>query len=300
MENIKPTLTIGIPALNEYKNLKRLLWDIKKQNLSSVQNYHVAIMSDGSSDKTNKLSKNKFGVKTKVYISKKRHGKPYQLNKLFRLSSTDLLIVLDADISLSHSQVLAGLITSSKKNKKALISGIALPETPKNQVQKIAYVGVSLWDRVRFSGKHSKLYLCEGSIRCFPKSLYKKLVFPNTSADEAYSYLAARKLKYDFISSKHAIVTYHLPETIRDYYLQQRRYLNSKNIQENNFAGQDIDKEYDIHYKEKLVALYHSLLNDPIHTLLYAMFVFVIKITVHLSPAKFSSRWLILSSTKRI
>lgn len=300
MDNIKPTLTIGIPSLNEYKNLKRLLLEIKKQNLNSARRVDVVIMSDGSNDETKTLKKDNCGLHVKVVTSKNRHGKPYQLNKLFKITHTDLLIVLDADITLTNRLVLASLISASKKNKNALVSGVALPEKPKNQVQKIAYAGVSLWDRIRFSGKHSTLYLCEGSVRCFPKKLYKKIKFPNTSADEAFSYLAAKGLNYGFLSSTKSIVRYHLPENIRDYYLQLRRYLNSENIQTVNFSGQDISKEYDIHYREKLIALFENFKQDPLYTFLYSIFVFFVKITVHLKPARHSSRWLILNSTKRI
>lgn len=300
MHQKKPTLTIGIPALNEYKNLNRLLLEIKRQNLNNVHGFDVAIMSDGSTDKTKTLERNNFGFSTKIYSSVKRHGKPYQINKLFNLSNSDLVIILDADISLSNNLVLGNLISAYSKNNKALISGVSSPETPVNFIQKIAYAGVNIWDAIRFNGKHSKLYLCEGSIRCFPKDLYKKLNFPNASADEAYSYLAAKKLGFGFVSVDKAIAKYHLPETIKDYYLQQRRYLNSKSIQEDNFFDLDINKEYDIRYQEKLTSLYKNFQYDPVYTLLYVIFVFLIKITVHLYPARHTSRWLILSSTKNI
>lgn len=300
MDNIKPTLTIGIPALNEYKNLNRLLLEIKKQNLKGVRKVDIAIMSDGSTDETKTLEKNNYGLSVKIYTTRKRYGKPYQVNKLFTICNSDLIVILDADITLSNNRVLSGLISAASINKKALVSGVAIPETPKNLIQKIAYAGVCIWDRIRFSGKHSKLYLCEGSIRCFPKSLYKRLKFPSTSADEAYSYLAAKKLNYGFLSSAKSVVRYHLPENTRDYYLQLRRYLNSKNIQTLNFSEQDINKEYDIHYREKLNALFENFKQDPLYTFLYALFVFFVKITVHLKPARHSSRWLILNSTKKI
>lgn len=296
----KPTLTIGIPALNEYQNLCRLLKEIKRQELHNIKKLQIVIMSDGSTDKTRELIKKDFGLDIKIYHSSKRHGKPYQLNKMFKICSSDLIVVLDADISLGSNNVIAHLVSSSNKNKSSLVSGVALPEEPKNFVQRIANVGVSIWDRIRFSRKHSKLYLCEGSVRCFHNELYKKISFPNTSADEAYSYLATKRLGFKFISCQKAIVKYHLPETVRDYYLQLRRYLNSKNIQKNNFPDLNVNTDYDIHYSEKLKSLLKQLVQDPIHTSLYLLFVVLVKATVHISPAKFSSRWIILNSTKKV
>ena len=292
------TITIGLPSINEYQNLKNLVPVLLKQKYYKSVLKEVVVLSDGSTDNTKNLAKEIKDKRLKIIVSKNRHGKPYQINKLFARTDSDYIVLLDADIALKSQRTLLNLTKTAISNSKCLVSGLVLPKEPKNFIQKVAYAGVHLWDKLRLSGDHSEMYLCEGSIRCFPKSLYKKLVFPKTSADEAFSYIESLRLGFGFKSCRQALACYTLPKTLGDYYRQQRRYSNSQNIQQNNFKNKNVNQFYSIKTPHKLFSLIQELFANPIYTIAYLIFILFVKISLQVSPAKTSSKWQILKSTK--
>lgn len=292
------TITIAIPALNEYPSLKLLIPYLLNQKFYKATLKEIVILSDGSTDKTNQISKEIKDDRLKILSTKKRQGKAFQINKIFKLSKTDHIILLDADINLKSHRTLFNLSKDAYSHQKCLVSGVVVPQAPKNIVQKVAYSGVSLWDKIRSSGDHSEMYLCEGSIRSFPKSLYKKLIFPHTSADEAFSYIESQRLGFGFRSCSGAVAKYTLPKTWRDFYHQQRRYANSQSIQNQNFSSNLVDKYYTIKTKNKITSLLKEFLLNPAYLSLYTLFIIFIKITTTVKPAKFSSLWKVLKSTK--
>ncbi len=298
MKKSLPTVTIGIPALNEYSNLRRLLPNLLSQDFYKTTLKEIIVMSDGSTDNTKNIHKELKDKRIKIISTKKRYGKAYQINKLFKLAKTNSVIVLDADVKLKNHQSLFSLSKTAFLYPNSLVSGVVVPQKPENFIQRIAYSGVNLWDKIRFSGMHSDMYLCEGSIRSFPRNLYKKLIFPSTSADEAFSYIETQRLGFSFKSCRNAIAIYTLPKNLQDFFNQQRRYINSKSIQDNNFSAQITDKFYTIKTKDKVLSLFKGLLENPLYLFIYTVLIIFIKITSLVKPAKTTSLWQVLSSTK--
>src|SRR5882757_1314182 len=98
----KITLTIGIPAFNEEKNIENFLLSLFKQKLQKVKLDKILVYSDCSSDKTNEIVK-KLSKKYPIIMlieGKSRKGKYFRVNQMFALNKSDVLILLDADIAL--------------------------------------------------------------------------------------------------------------------------------------------------------------------------------------------------------
>ncbi len=293
-----PTVTIGIPAYNEYQNLIKLINEILSQNRQNFFLENICVLSDGSADGTDNLTKKLKLPLLKILGSKKRIGKPARINQLFKISKTDLVIILDADIHLADELVLNNLVTSSISHKNSLISGFSVPNKPKTLSQKIAFAGVQVWDSIRLNKKQSDMYRCEGSIRAFPKDLYHKIKFPSTSADEAFSYIKVKMLGGGFYFDKKAKIYYTLPKSFKDYFFQQRRYLNSQNIQENNFENVDVQSLYTVTNTDKIHSFLENLKNNPIYSLIYLVVIIFVKISIRINPENGSSLWKILTTTK--
>lgn len=293
-----PTVTIGIPAYNEYQNLKSLLIEILSQKSDKFILKEIIILSDGSTDYTKNLKKQFKTLKLKILRSSKRLGKPYRINQLFKIINTDIVIVFDADIHLSNNLVLQNLVSSSLKKKSSMVSGFALPNQPKSVTEQIAYAGVQIWDRIRLNKKQSDMYRCEGSIRAFSKTLYKKITFPSTSADEAFSYINTKSLGGNFIFNQKAVIYYNLPKSIKDYIAQQRRYSNSQNIQQENFSGIKVNSFYSVRKADKFWSTLENFKINPFYTSIYLIVIFLIKISIFINPEKHSSLWKVLSTTK--
>ena len=102
------SLSFIIPVYNEEKRLKKLIKEIfnfkkKYKNLR----YEFIIVNDGSKDNTGKFLKNLFYKKRyiKVINLEKNFGKGYALKKGVSIAKNDLIITIDADMSVKFDQI---------------------------------------------------------------------------------------------------------------------------------------------------------------------------------------------------
>src|SRR5258708_3629060 len=99
----KLTVTIGIPAFNEEKNIVNLLKSIAKQKGNLFIIKKIIILCDNCTDKTAdkafEFAKNYKNIH--IILDNERKGKVARLNQLYTLNKSDVLITFDADIVLS-------------------------------------------------------------------------------------------------------------------------------------------------------------------------------------------------------
>lgn len=293
----KLSTSILIPAYNEEINIKRLiknLLDLRRSNWSLDK---IIVISDGSTDKTVGYVKSIKNNKILLIDHTERKGKPNRLNEGFKLANSDVVITFDADIKLGNNEVINNLISGFMNKEVVLISGSAYPKEPKSSVEKAMYQGVNIWNTARYSVKNSEMYFCEGQIRAFKKSLYKKIKFPNKSADDVYPFLYLDdKNKFKFIEE--AVSYYKLPSTFKDLISQQRRYLRSVKLHTATFNKKLIRKYFVISFKDKVKATFLNLKTDFIWTCVYLVIMFFIKIDSLFFNSESSAKWEILTTTK--
>jgi glycosyltransferase involved in cell wall biosynthesis len=295
----KPSLTIGISALNEVENLKRLLPAILSQESDRYILKEIIVYSDGSTDDTYLLHREPIAKNITVILGTRRKGKPLRMNSIFERSTSDLVCIIDADVKLAHNAVLDRLVAAAENFREPMIvSGYVLPLNPQSFVEHIAYAGVAIWNIARDSVGSDSIYHCDGMIRLFTKSAYRTLRFPDHSAEDSYAYLYAKTQNWIFKSVKNALVLYRLPSSYREYLSQQRRYLTSLGIEEDHFDPTLIKKELRISIKDKFSALIHYWMKDPFYTILYCVSSILVRIHLRFFPQSSNSKWHILTTTK--
>jgi glycosyltransferase involved in cell wall biosynthesis len=295
--NKKVTVTIGIPAYNEENQIGKIIEDIYDQRQNNWVLKKIVIVDDGSYDDTVKVVKTFLDKKIMVVSHIKRNGKPFAINEIFKVSSTDIVIILDADIKLANQNTLNELIYGFKRTKIQLVSGSSFPEISNNFVTRILNTGVDIWNYARTHTKNSQMYFCEGTIRAFSKKMYNKIKFPNTSADDVYPYLWLNDPdKFAYVMGSK--VYYKQPKSVKDLFLQQSRYFKSKRIQTHNFNSAIVSKYFVIKFKEKLTATIVVFLKNPIWTLLYVLVIGFTKIFAIFFNINLDSRWAMLTSTR--
>ena len=111
MKKIK-SVTIGIPAHNEAKNISLLLNSIVMQKQLSYKLDSVIVLCDGCTDNTSDIAR-KYEKQYK-YISQlkdgKRIGKSPRLNQLFKLNQSDIVIIFDGDTVLANQMVVEKIV----------------------------------------------------------------------------------------------------------------------------------------------------------------------------------------------
>lgn len=243
----KPTLSIAIPAYNEEKSILKLLTALMNQIAKSYRLDGIFVYSDGSTDNTVKLIRDSFKSVT-VHDFKKNLGKNKRVNQIMKDNKSDILVQIDADITLGSNKVLDELVKKMVVDPKV---GIACSYhkalSPNSFVGKLAMFGFNVWDECRsLLGKRGVRYYCEGGSRAFSRSFTKEFRLPlgKHIGEDSYSFYYAVEHGYKVSVAKRSIVYLQLPESARDYIRQMKRFLNEPSMVEANFR-KDLVKQYE-------------------------------------------------------
>ncbi len=295
----KTTVTVGISALNEESHIKLVLTSLLNQNAISYSLKKIILISDGSTDGTVELAK---GINSEIiYIvdSKKRIGKPKRMNQIFKMSNSDVVIILDADLIFKENNAIEKLVKPIANNKNIqLVSGFAWPLETKTVAQKIAIAGLNIWERAKKTAVNSDMYFCGGPVRAFGKNLYKKMTFPDNSADDVYPYLYLQNTKYNFKYVSDTKLYYRLPTTIGDFIKQTRRFVKSPDIQQKNTNKEIVNKNFTIDLKIKIKSALAELFKNPIWTIAYVLTSLYIHLLEIIDKQEDKSTWEMIISTK--
>jgi len=219
------TISIGICAYNEEQNIKSVINNALLQKQEGWTLSEVLVYSDGSTDQTENKVKSIKSNHLKLIVGKNRLGKTRRLNQLFRDFSSNILIVLDADIKLKDENVVTKIVQEFKSNNAImLVGGNSTPIRPKTFFQKAVYSTFKVFyaSRINFRGGHN-VFGCTGSILGIRSAFAKKLTLPAVVNEDAYMYLKCKEKGYEFRYVDSAVIYYKLPENVKDYVRQVLR-----------------------------------------------------------------------------
>ena len=168
----KITLTIGIPAHNEEANIAHLLTDIAAQNKTDYTLTSVIVCSDGSTDKTEEIVRTFKDLPIHLIINRRRQGKAGVLNTIFTKSSSDSVVILDADVHINDPLFMQKLIMPIVKNE-AHITGARVLELPPKGIFEALLKASMTWKRSLFESvkNGNNIYTCHGRGRAFSRKL---------------------------------------------------------------------------------------------------------------------------------
>src|SRR3989344_6082641 len=184
------SVTIGIPAHNEEKNIGYLLDSILKQKKGNYVLQSTIVACDGCTDKTAKIVKkyqNKYKL-IKLIDDTRRLGKYERINKLYIMNKSDILVTIDSDVVFANRSSLQEIINCFNSQKIGLVGGHDIPYPPRNLFEKIATVADQLWYETRKdfnNGSNVQNYhACISAIR---REVSQKIhIPPELIADDGY------------------------------------------------------------------------------------------------------------------
>ncbi len=123
-----PSISIGIMAFNEEKNIANLLSSLQKQRLQSFSIKEVIVISSGSTDKTDLIiaSHSKLDKRILPIIQKKRQGKAAAVNLFISKSTSKLIVLMSADILLKEN-ALDSLLKPLKNPEIGIVGSHPIP-----------------------------------------------------------------------------------------------------------------------------------------------------------------------------
>lgn len=264
----KLTVTIGIPAHNEEKNISSLLTSIISQKGDNFKIDKIEVACDGCTDNTAKIVEkfsNKYKL-VKLINDGKRMGQAARLNNFYKNLSSDVFITFDADVILGSKYVISELIRPFENKNIGLVGGRVFPLPQKSFIGKIVATQELFWSKVIDSindgnNVHAHTGPISAGTKKFLKSVYrpKKIV-----ANDHFLYFTAIKNKYSFKSAKKAYVYIKVPATFNDYMKQHTRFMNSGMDIRKHF-GSWVNQYYQIPYTKKLRAYALTFLEHPFY-----------------------------------
>ncbi len=294
---MKPvTVSVGIPAYNEGKNIQRLLLSLLAQKENGIVLKEIIVVSDGSSDDTAKKVK---AIKDKRIVFKndgKRLGKSARMDQIFRMIKGDVLLLMDADIVI-HDQSLFSKVVRRAKLEKSGIAGVnVLPLKAEVFFEEIIETGVLIMKDIAKNWNVGRNYLSfKGAFLALNGDFARSIHIPASIVNnDPYLYFAAveKGFKPTYIAS--CEVYYRSPMTLSDHIKQSSRFQGSREELSKYFTL-DWEKEYTMPVAIVIKSILKSIGTRPFHFGLYSL---VNVISKFKRQTKLKSTWSIASSTK--
>lgn len=267
MNTIK-TVTIGISAYNEEQTIGALLDSIEIQTGDDFVVEKIIVSLDGSTDGTKKVIKDRNDELVTVIDNKTQKGKATRLNEIYRMNTSDILIILDADIYISDQRLIEKLVTGFTNKNVAIVSSNNQPIKPNTLIGKVWYANEQSWYEVRKDVNNGdNLYNNSGCAVALSKDFAKSILMPTEAiADQQFVYLSAMKQNKQFVFKKNAIVYYHPPATIEDIKNQYARSLGEEEFLKKHF-DESFNTYFDIPNNLRIKGFINALIKDPFFTI---------------------------------
>jgi glycosyltransferase involved in cell wall biosynthesis len=294
------TVTIGIPAYNEEANISYLLDDILRQKEEGFVIEKILIISDGSSDRTAELARSVSDPRIEVVEYPERQGKMARQNAMLKTVSSDVVVLLDADIALSGNYFLTEIIRPIIENQADLVGAQIITLPAQNFIEKILESGMRLkallFEKYR-AGRN--VYTCTGRARALSRRFYSQLHFPNKTGEDAYSYFACLTGGFTYAYAKNAVVMIKLPENLADHTLQSERFFSSQKQFYDDFGKDVIKREYRLPHCSAVKMFFTGGIKFSFYLFVYCVIVMVIR-SQSLRRSASSGLWEISTSSKNL
>lgn len=301
MSSIPVSVTVGIPAYNEAANITYILREILAQNQDGFVLEKIVVNSDGSSDETVLLARSIGDHRIIVVENHDRKGQSVRQNEIIASTTSDILVLLNADIALDGRDFLGSLVHPIIAGGADFTSANMLPIKPDSFLEKVLAFSLDLKNLLFEDWRNgNNLYTCHGAARAFARSYYKHFRFSDSVGEDAYSYLfgATRNYRYQYVSQ--AVSRIKLPDTIADHLKQSRRFFHSQSRFSDIFGPTFVEREYAYPLGRALSKIVATGLRHPILFVSYLLLTTYSCLSSHIYRGATSNTWEIATSSKRL
>lgn len=241
----KTKVTVGIPAFNEEKNIGSLLQDLARQSTDKIALVKIIVLSDGSTDRTTDIVRQFRQKKIYLLAKKKRQGLANAQNVILKHVDSDVLVLLQADIRIKDRFFLERLAWSITGQKTDLVSVGIVPLSPRGFLEKSLADSMAAKNRIFQSLNNGQnLFACYGPARAFSRKLYRKIFFPESVGEDAFSYLYCQNYNFKFMFNNQTEVYFQLPDCWQDYLSQSLRFYSAQRLMAKYFSRDLVMQNY--------------------------------------------------------
>jgi cellulose synthase/poly-beta-1,6-N-acetylglucosamine synthase-like glycosyltransferase len=295
------TITIAIPAYNEEKNIQQLLLGLLRQKLDCGVITKIMVFSDGSTDRTVFMANQVKDKRIVVINRKQRIGVNKVQNQLVSFTTSDILVLLNADVVPANDGCIEALLQPFLKDPEtALVGGNTGSSTPLTPIEKIIAFShefkKSMYEQLNGG---ANFYLCHGRIRALSRRFYESLVWPDNCPEDAYSYLHCVSQNQKFAYARNAKILFRSPASLSEHILQSSRFFAGNKTLVNFFSADFLNAQLLIPKRLIVTQLLKALIHEPIKTPLYVVIAVYVKLFIA-GRTIYETKWVVPASTKRI
>ncbi len=301
MSNKIFTVSVGIPALNEQKNIKKLLLTLLRQKEIGFKFDQIIVASDGSTDNTEKEVLSVKDNRIKLLSFKDRKGQAARQNDLVKEIHSDLVLLLNADVVPSSDDFTSELVKPFAENPRlGLVSPRLQPLKTVTFFEQIINYSVRIKKSIFETWKNGdNLFSCVGAARMFRKEFIKNFIWPDAISEDAFSYLSCLEKGYTFQLVRTATINLRSPSTLHDHIKQSSRFFNGSKIMKSFFADDFVKVNYSIPFPLIVKALVRYFIRNPFFFCSYAGILITSKIASYRKKSK-NNIWQVAASSKLI
>ncbi len=267
----KLSATIGIPAYNEEANIISLLSDILSQKETNFSLTKIIVVSDASTDNTDKLILSFKDKRISFIRNKVRSGQIYCQNKIFALTNTDIIILLEADTKAKDRNYISNLIKPLMDDPTiGYLQGNEQPLLPRNFFESVFYSQFKVFYNLNVNNEMVTKWFCSGrGGRAFTKQVYKHLNWPFQVPEDSYALLWCKMNKIKWVFQKNAIRFYRGPQTFGDLIKINRKLKSGEQALLSYFSQKDINNVYHVPRLSYLKTSFQFLIRYPLKFTIY-------------------------------
>jgi len=302
MDSLIRTVTVGIPAHNEERNISRLMDSILAQNEGGYALMNVIVACDGCTDGTAGIVRS-YSAKNhlvKLIDDGHRLGQASRLNNFFRDNDSDIFVTFDGDVVLAHVNVLTQLVRAFDSNEVGLVGGSDVAADAHGFFGKIAVAWSRVWYWTKIDINHGiTIHNHHGCVSAYSRDLCKKISIPaGVYANDDSAFFEAFKHGFKFNFAREAEVMFKCPDNLPEYLQQSSRLLQGKDIIAIHY-GKWVYPYYEVPIINKAKGMLKSFIVNPIYTSLAVG----LQVYLRLNKSKYFKRsadghWAAIKSTK--
>ncbi len=224
------SLTIGVCAYNEEKNIGRMLQSLLHQKTENIYIKQILIVSSACTDETNEIVNNLMEKDKRInlIIQEKREGKASAVNLILKNATGDIIVLASADI-LPLECTIQRLSIPFFDEAVGMTGGHPVPKDDKNTF--MGFTVHLLWElHHKIALKNPKL----GEIIAFRNIVGE--IPTDTVVDEAAIEAIIRKKGLNLCYVPDAII-YNKGTSTIDEFLRQRRRIHAGHLYLQKFSG---------------------------------------------------------------
>jgi len=227
------SVSIGVCAYNEEKNIGNLLKALLTQQTDVVSIREIIIVSSGSTDKTDEIVNfySKLDSRIRLIRQKRREGKASAVNEILKRAKCEVCVLESAD-TIPLPRTIERLCVPFLKDDVGMCGGHPIPINGGKSL--VGRVGSVLWElHHRISLKKPKM----GELVAFRNIIDE--IPKDTAVDEAWIEAEIRRRGYRVLYVPDAICYNKCPETFGDY-LKQRRRIHAGHLHLKDRVGYEV------------------------------------------------------------